>query len=181
MERPVSRTAIAVATHRARHVLLDEGLFFKDRLLQRLLDMSDDDLTGGNKHDRKGRRGRRMLISPKAKKVRYFLCIRSSLAISLVEEAIAARGVTNVILLGAGLDTMFFYTHFPANVKLCEVDMAQTQEWKMERLKAMGVSVDHVTFVAADLEVDDWKQKLSEAKIDLIGQRTFFVWLGVVS
>jgi len=104
------------------------------------------------------------------------VCMRSR----VVEEKLAVarrRGVKQLVILGAGLDTTAYRrTDLTDGLQVFEVDHPSTQVWKRERLE---IDIpDNVKFVAFDFE----KQTLAEAlkagdvKSDIM---TFFTWLGV--
>jgi methyltransferase (TIGR00027 family) len=84
-----------------------------------------------------------------------------------------------VVLLGAGLDLMFYENGFDA-APLFEMDCMPTQSWKRTRLDQLKVSTSHVTFVECDLEVDDLASCLERKGFDP-ARKTIYVWLGVVS
>src|SRR5262245_37770433 len=86
----------------------------------------------------------------------------------LVAERVAA-GVSQLVLLGAGLDT--FAERRPdlaARLRIFEVDRAETQAWKRRRLGEIGVGVPaSLVFVPVDFEAgDDWWQRLRDAGFD---------------
>ena len=59
------------------------------------------------------------------------------------EETLAAcvaRGVRQIVVLGAGLD-MFSLRNAYAGVRVFEVDYPATQDWKRERLKQAGLAI----------------------------------------
>jgi methyltransferase (TIGR00027 family) len=90
------------------------------------------------------------------------------------------RGVRQVVILGAGLDTFALRNPHAARISIFEVDHPATQAWKRQRLvEAELAPPPWLTFVPVDFEQDDLPQKLSSAGF----QRTsaaFFTWLGVV-
>jgi hypothetical protein len=61
----VSRTAVAVAVHRARHRLLDDGRFYGSAMTQQVLEMTDSELCCLEGNDKASKRERRKLASPK--------------------------------------------------------------------------------------------------------------------
>lgn len=79
------------------------------------------------------------------------------------EEAVRAalpRGLTQYVILGAGLDT-FAYRHpdLAATLRVFEVDHPTTQAWKRARLQAMKIPLPaHLTFIPVDFE----RQSLGE-------------------
>src|SRR5262245_50326748 len=66
----------------------------------------------------------------------------------------AAKGVTQYVILGAGLDS--FAERRPAGasgVTIFEIDQPQTQAWKKQRLKELGYpESDKLKFVPVDFE-----------------------------
>lgn len=107
------------------------------------------------------------------------VCMRSR----VVEEKLAvarARGVKQLVILGAGLDTTAYRRlDLTEGLQVFEVDHPSTQLWKRERLKEAEIDIpDNVNFVAFDFE----NQTLAEAlKLGGVSQdkMTFFTWLGV--
>lgn len=90
--------------------------------------------------------------------------------IRAVEEAL--HGHTQYVVLGAGLDTS---GHGRTDVRVYEVDLAETQRWKRSQL---DTEPPHVAFVTCDFEHDDLAAALAAA-----GYRhdepALFSWLGV--
>lgn len=143
-----SKTALAVARHRAVHVLLDGGVFFNDKLAQPLLGVNV--LEWGE--SRTARRARRKLKSATARKTRFFLCQRARLAQEAVEQFVDAAAGHQVVLLGAGLDTFAYTTQLPVTV--FEVDTAASQADKLRRLATCNIDRGCTRYVALDLERD---------------------------
>ena len=93
--------------------------------------------------------------------------------------AAVERGVRQVILLGAGLDT--FALRRPdvvRTVAYVEVDHPASQSFKRQRLAAEGLSTPDVTYVPIDFAQQDLAVELAAVGVD---RRipTFFAWLGV--
>jgi methyltransferase (TIGR00027 family) len=90
------------------------------------------------------------------------------------------HGVTQYVLLGAGLDSFAYRRRDLSDVlRVFEIDHPATQQWKRARLRELNVTLpDNLTFVPIDFE----KQTLREA-LRAGGYRTeepaFFSWLGV--
>ncbi len=89
-------------------------------------------------------------------------------------------GVTQYVVLGAGLDTFAFRNPYHGcNLRVFEVDHPATQKWKLERLQTARISIPpSVTFVPVDFE----RQMLEEGLTDVgfrCEEATFFSWLGV--
>jgi methyltransferase (TIGR00027 family) len=106
-----------------------------------------------------------------------FIAVRARLVDDLASEA-AAAGATQIILLGAGFDTMAFRIREALRSStLYEVDHPATQIIK----RGVSARLDapaNVRFVGVDFERDDLLARLREAGHD--GRaRTFIVWVGV--
>src|SRR5215831_200844 len=162
-----SRTAMMVARQRAAHQLLDHGAILEDPYAVRILGEREDNILQAlNAH-------------PLASIGRLFTAARSRIAEDALSEAVE-RGVRQVVILGAGLDTFALRNPHAARIRIFEVDHPATQAWKRQRLAAMEVGPPPwLTFVPVDFERDDLKQHLRCAGF----QRTsaaFFTWLGVV-
>jgi methyltransferase (TIGR00027 family) len=80
----------------------------------------------------------------------------------LVRDAVDA-GLTQIVLLGAGLDTRAFRLDLPADVRLFEVDVPEMIAFKEPILRELGAEPTcGRTVVAADLR-EDWSSQLTEA------------------
>ncbi|GAA1790880.1 class I SAM-dependent methyltransferase [Nocardioides hankookensis] len=160
-----SRTAFGAATYRAVHQDVDGGRIFRDPLAWQILGI-DREAT---------------LAEPEATarpRLRVFIAARHRFA----EDSLAAaveRGVAQVVVLGAGLDTFAYRNPF-AGTRVFEVDFPATGVWKRERLADAGIEVpESVAYVGVDFETDDLVARLVEAGFDDAAP-AFFVWLGVV-
>jgi methyltransferase (TIGR00027 family) len=99
---------------------------------------------------------------------RASIVARSRFVEDLVAEQ-AGRGLTQYVLLGAGLDT--FVQRRPevaTRLRVFEVDRPRAQEWKRRRLIELGYGVpDGLRLVPDDFETDgSWWQKLIAAGFD---------------
>ena len=97
-----------------------------------------------------------------------------------VEQAVK-RGISQYVILGAGLDSLAYRRKDLANVlRVLEVDHPATQSWKRTRLKELGIELPpNLTLVPVDFE----KQSLIEALLHsgyLMDLPAFFSWLGVI-
>ncbi|MFI1497011.1 class I SAM-dependent methyltransferase [Streptomyces platensis] len=93
----------------------------------------------------------------------------------------AGRGVTQYVILGAGLDT--FAQRRPevaARLRVFEVDQPATQAWKRHRLVELGYGVpDWLHLVPVDFEAsEDWLEQLTAAGFDA-GRPAVIVSTGV--
>ena len=110
--------------------------------------------------------------------MRAFLVARSRYAEDRLKEAVAA-GVSQYVLLGAGLDT-FAYRNPHTQLRVFEVDHPATQQWKRELLASSGVAIPaSLRYVPVDFEVQTLSAQLEFAGFDARAP-AFFAWLGVV-
>ncbi len=106
-----------------------------------------------------------------------FLTARARLVDDLAVE-LAGEGLDQIVLLGAGFDTMALRIRESLNdIKVFEVDHPATQEVKRKVMERIGVP-DNLRFVAVDFEKDDFVEKLGQAGFDP-SRRSFIVWAGV--
>ncbi|SHH17638.1 class I SAM-dependent methyltransferase [Bradyrhizobium erythrophlei] len=163
-----SHTARGAAAHRALHQTLEGGTIFSDPFAATIL---DDDTRAGLQEK---------AADPSLRPMRLFIAARSRFS----EDALAgcvARGVRQIVVLGAGLDTFSLRNpHAGLGVRVFEVDYPATQGWKRERLKQAGLAVPaSLTFAPVDFE----RQSLADGLTAAGFQRdrpAFFQWLGVV-
>jgi methyltransferase (TIGR00027 family) len=110
--------------------------------------------------------------------LRAFLVARSRYAEDLLAQAVA-RGVTQYLLLGAGLDTFAHRNPYP-RLHVFEVDHPATQQWKHELLRETGLPAPaNLTCVPVDFERQSLPVQLAAAGFDS-AIPSFFAWLGVV-
>ena len=162
-----SRMALMVARQRAAHQLLDHGAILDDPYAVRILGEYEANVLQAFNEQ------------PLVSLGRLFTAARSRIAEDALSKAVE-RGVGQVVILGAGLDTFALRNPHAARISIFEVDHPATQAWKRQRLAGSELaSPPWLTFVPVDFERDDLQQKLSGAGF----QRTsaaFFTWLGVV-
>ena len=147
-------TAVRVALWRALHVEVDPPPHvLEDELGLELVDPPEDWRSRGDMHP-EGTRLFRMSIVMRARFIE-----------DLVAEQIA-RGVTQYVILGAGLDTFAQRkADIASKLQIFEIDQPQPQEWKKERLGQLGIAVPNsLHFVPVDFEAkESWRQKLAAA------------------
>ena len=107
------------------------------------------------------------------------VCMRSR----VVEEELPkarARGLKQLVILGAGLDTTAYRcTDLTDGLQVFEVDFPSTQAWKREQLENANIAVpDNLTFVPFDFENQTLAQALEAGGVNS-DDITFFTWLGV--
>jgi methyltransferase (TIGR00027 family) len=163
-----SRTALAAAVQRAAHQNLDDGKIFKDAFARIILGQEADVLIDAVSAD------------PAQRQMRIFMAARSRFAEDCLDAAVS-RGVRQVAILGAGLDTYSLRNpHVPLGLRVFEVDHPMTQAWRRERIAEAGLAAPtSMTFAPVDFE----RQSLAEGLVAVGFQPTqpaFFHWLGVV-
>jgi len=122
-----SRTALSAAAHRATHQVVEGGRIFADPLALRILGPDAEAIVA------------QMAAQPQRRGMRLFIAARTRFAEDALAEA-AARGVRQLVVLGAGLDTFAYRNPFEAaGLKVFEVDHAATQAWKRHRLADAGM------------------------------------------
>ena len=163
-----SRTALMIARQRAAHQLLDHGAILYDTFALRILREDEQDvLRFANAH-------------PLASIGRLFTAARSRIA----EDALARgveRGIRQIVILGAGLDTFALRNpHRALEIRIYEVDHPATQAGKRQRLAEAQIALPPwLVFVPVDFERDEVEEKLLAAGFQQ-NSPAFFTWLGVV-
>jgi methyltransferase (TIGR00027 family) len=163
-----SRTALLIARQRAAHQLIDHGAILNDPFALKILREDEKTvLQFANAH-------------PLASLGRLFTAARSRIAEDALSVAIE-RGLQQVVILGAGLDTFALRNpHREPDLHVYEVDHPATQMWKRERLSAAGIALpSSLTFVPVDFEREDLGESLVTAGFEPSAP-AFFTWLGVV-
>lgn len=121
----------------------------------------------------------RKIYARASRYVRAFMVVRSRLAEDELDAAVA-RGASQYVILGAGLDTFAYRNpHDPDRLRVFEVDHPATQKWKRERLAAGRIQIPaSVTFAPVDFERQSLGDGLAASGFDR-HRITFFSWLGV--
>ncbi len=152
--------------HRAIHQMLEGGVIFSDPFALKIL---DDEARAGMPA---------MTDDPAHRPMRLFIAARSRFS----EDAMAvcvARGVRQVVILGAGLDTFSLRNPYAA-VSVYEIDYPTTQAWKREQLALAGVALPaSLTFAPVDFERQSLADGLAAAGFRS-EEPAYFQWLGVV-
>jgi len=92
--------------------------------------------------------------------------------------AAMARGATQYVVLGAGLDT-YAYRNAHSRLRVFEVDHPATQAWKRKQLDAAGIAIpSSLTFVPTDFEEQSLCSVLQSSGFQA-GEISFFSWLGI--
>jgi methyltransferase (TIGR00027 family) len=169
-EAKPSHTAVRVAMRRAAHQLVDEPKVLDDPIALRILGRHEQQRLEG---------GEGMGSDRLSRSLRAFMVARSRYAEDELASAIS-RGVTQYVVLGAGLDTFAYRNPYAeAALRIFEVDYPATQEWKRRRLEAGEIPIPpSVTFAPVDFERQTLAKGLRDAGFDR-EKPTFFSWLGV--
>jgi methyltransferase (TIGR00027 family) len=105
--------------------------------------------------------------------------LRSRFAEDAARRAIA-RGVRQIVVLGAGLDTFAYRVEPAEGLRVFEVDQPATQGEKRRRLAAAAIAAPpHVVYVGCDFETESLAAALAASGFDA-GRPSFFLWFGVV-
>jgi methyltransferase (TIGR00027 family) len=165
-----SKTALRVALRRAAHQVYDaHPLVLDDPIAIPLL---------GAGYAEELRRTPTRPDRPFSVALRAFMVARSRYAEDNLAQAVA-RGVTQYVLLGAGLDT-FAHRNPYAHLRVFEVDHPATQQWKRDLLQSSDLPVPaNLTYATVDFERESLRERLKSAGFDT-NAPAFFAWLGVV-
>ena len=163
-----SRTALGAAIQRAAHQTLDGAKIFRDPFARILLGREADSLIDAASAD------------PAQRQMRIFMAARSRFAEDCLNAAVS-RGVRQVTIVGAGLDTFSLRNPYTSlGLRVFEVDHPTTQAWKRERIAEAGLATpESLTFAPVDFECQSLAEALAAAGFQP-SQAAFFVWLGVV-
>jgi methyltransferase (TIGR00027 family) len=165
-----SRTALRVALRRAAHQLYDaKPLVLEDPIAVPIL---------GNTYAEELHRTPTRPDRPFSVALRAFVVARSRYAEDNLARAVS-QGVTQYVLLGAGLDTFAHRNPYP-HLRVFEVDHPATQQWKRGLLESSGLSSPaNLTYVSVDFECESLPERLYSAGFNSRNP-TLFAWLGVV-
>jgi methyltransferase (TIGR00027 family) len=163
-----SHTARGAAAYRALHQSLEGGAIFSDPFAEVILD------------EKARARRDEIAAKPSLRPMRLFIAARSRFSEDTL-SACVARGVRQVVVLGAGLDTFALRNpHASQGVRVIEVDYPATQSWKRECFQQAGLAVPaSLTFAPVDFERQSLAEGLAAAGFQA-DRPAFFQWLGVV-
>ena len=164
-------TAMTVAAARAAHLVVDhEPLIFADSLAATLL----GDQAGPLLAYHRGNPAHDVLAVARAT-----VTTRSRFTEERLAEA-ARRGVSQYLILGAGLDSFAWRSPLAARVRVIEADHPGAQRWKRARLAEAGMTArGDVRYAGIDLEAGTLDAALTTAGFDF-GQPALISWLGVI-
>ena len=144
MEKGTASVTMSLpAVLRAAHQLIDgEPKILDDPVAPRLIDEAEKE---------------RMLMkdmdvqSPMMKLARSFFLLRSRFAEDQLKESLQ-RGVSQYVILGAGLDSFAYrQPQWARSLDIFEVDYPESQLWKQKRLESKGIGVpDNLHFISID-------------------------------
>ena len=101
------------------------------------------------------------------KRIRASIVARARFIEDLIIEQ-SKRGITQYIILGAGLDT--FAQRRPdigSKLHIYEIDQPDTLTWKQQRLVELGFGVpDYLHLVPVNFETSSWLEEVSKAGFD---------------
>ena len=169
-----SRSALTAAAARAAHLLVDgQPTIFADTLAAALLGDRAEELI--DYHRRHG-------THPVLAGARVQVTCRGRYAEHALGRAVGA-GVTQYVILGAGLDSFAYRGGLAGRVRVFEVDHPVSQEFKRAALAAARVEVPgNVRYVPADLARDGLAHpldhRLAAAGFDAAAPAVV-AWLGV--
>jgi methyltransferase (TIGR00027 family) len=163
-----SRTALMVARQRAAHQVLDHGSILDDPFAMKILGEDEEDVIQFATQNPLGSLGRLVTTA------------RSRIAEDALARALE-RGIRQVVVLGAGLDTFALRNpHRSRQIRIYEVDHPATQAWKWQRLAEAQIALPPwLIFVPVDFERDNMGEKLLAPGFQQ-NSPAFFTWLGVV-
>ncbi len=167
-----SYTAMASASARAAHThLYGDVRIFVDEFAARLIGLTDHAAL------RAAYEGVPLPMLPA--RTAAFFALRHRYAEDRLEAAIE-RGVRQLVLLGAGLDTLALRRpDLTERIDVYEVDHPDTQRWKRARLTELGLPASRVTYVPVDFERERLEDRLTASGVRLDAP-VFVTWLGVV-
>ncbi len=163
-------TALRVAMRRAAHQLFDTPKVLDDPIALQII---------GPEAAAQLRTESGMEFGRFGAALRAFMAARTRFAEDALARSIG-RGVTQYVVLGAGLDTFAYRNPYGETaLRVFEVDYPATQEWKRQQLEAAQIVIPpSVTYAPVDFEHQTLAEGLRLAKLDPM-KPTFFSWLGV--
>jgi methyltransferase (TIGR00027 family) len=120
------------------------------------------------------------MLGPRATALRTHVLLRSRYAEERLQTAVQ-RGVTQFLVLGAGLDTFAYrQPEWARTLQIYEVDHPASQAAKRDRLAEAGIAIpDNLSFVPIDFERDTLRHRLGVEGFDF-SSATFVSCLGVI-
>ena len=153
-----SLTALTSAAARAAHLIVDhEPLIFSDTLAALFLaDRADELLSYHRRHG----------SHPVLAGARATVTARSRYTEDRLADALR-RGVTQYLIIGAGLGSFAYRSPLARHVRVVEADHPATQRWKRRMLAATGTAaLGDLRYAEADLESAALAGQLASAGFD---------------
>ncbi len=166
-----SQTAIRVAALRAAHQILNgEPKILLDPVSVGLFPQATESAIRAD--------AERLMQAP-MRRIRANFVLRSRFAEDRLAEAVA-RGLTQYLLLGAGLDTFAYrQPDWAQALQIVEIDHPASQAFKLASLSNAGVAIPrNVQFLGIDFACDSLSTKLGSARLEQT-KPVFVSWLGV--
>jgi len=111
--------------------------------------------------------------------VQNSLVARARFIDDLIEKLIK-EGLMQLVILGAGYDSRAYRIEGLKKIRIFEVDHPVTQNVKLTKIKeALGSHPEYVTYVPADLETEDFGQRLMEHGYERL-KKTLFIMEGLL-
>jgi methyltransferase (TIGR00027 family) len=119
--------------------------------------------------------------TPASRGLRVHVAVRSRYSEDALAEAVGERGIRQLVMLGAGLDT---FAHrqpgWAGALRIFEVDHPASQDQKRQRLATAGVPIPgNLVYAPVDFERESLADGLYRAGLDP-SSPTFFSCLGVL-
>lgn len=163
-----SRTALAAASLRAAHQVIEGGAIFTDALALRLVGQDEHSVMQAHITSDQMRRPVRLCVAARSR---------------AAEDALAdayAQGTRQAVILGAGLDSFAYRQTLGADLQVYEVDHPATQAWKRDCLAQAAIAIPpNAHHVPVDFETQAFLPALQRAGFDP-ARPCFVIWMGVI-
>jgi methyltransferase (TIGR00027 family) len=189
-ETKIKRTALMSAYLRAHHAVYATPKIFDDFIAPRLL--TEEDLVAFDNVmatalpmvDPKRAAQSPDRVDAIASMVQFYFPTSLFLSRSRYTEdhliAEIRQGVTQYVILGAGMDTFAFRNPKLRNFQIIEIDHPATQDFKRKRLTELGWDIpSNLHFIPVDFMKQKLDMELANTSYDPKAP-TFFSWLGVI-
>ena len=105
------------------------------------------------------------------KRIRASVVARARFIEDLIIEQ-SKQGITQYVILGAGLDTFAQRrADIASTLQVYEIDQPDTQTWKQQRLIELGFGIpEWLHFVSVNFETSSWWEQLLKAEFDISKQ-----------
>jgi methyltransferase (TIGR00027 family) len=165
-----SQTALTAAAARAAHLIVDnDPPIFTDEFAVALLGDQAEQLISFHRGH-----GTHVVLSG----ARAQVTCRSRYTEDCLARSVR-QGVTQYVILGAGLDSFAYRGDLAGQVAVFEVDHPATQQWKRRQLSAGHIAIPgSLTFVPVDFETGSLAGCLIRCGFDP-SRQALFSWLGV--